>query len=129
MKKGNLKKTLTILFFIFFFGAFLGTLVHEFIGHGLTTLIFGGKITHICVLFLELNQESIFFNPCINHSGYFGYLGWQFEEIDALSYGFITIMGPISTFFISIISSFVILFKKSSLEILDTSYQFFLYIF
>src|SRR3989344_1164311 len=106
MKKGFIKKFTIILTFLLFFGLFFGTLIHELIGHSLTATIFGVKVTKVCVLFIEISANNMSLNLC-----HFGATHFQTEDLNDINYGFITIMGSVSTFIISLISSFILLFK------------------
>jgi len=135
------KKICVLLVIVLFFGAFLGTLTHELIGHGVTTILLGVKITEICVLFFKINQEGSSFTSCLSNNGFFGGLTIKFEESTPINYWFVAIMGSLSTFLVSILFSFILLFKKKltgylkqilivfSLYFVDLLYGFFKILF
>lgn len=105
--KLNSKKIITTLILILIFGVILGTLCHEIIGHGLTAIILGGKVTEICIITFQINSSGVQFNPCV-----FGYMNYNLNEETPLKYGFILIMGSVFTFIISLIATLILLFKK-----------------
>jgi hypothetical protein len=137
MNKDVIKKVAIIFIMVLFFGTFLGTLMHELLGHGMTAVLFGGEITKVCVLFFEANSQGLLLNYCGKAYGFiFGYVTYNLENINMLSGGFTTIMGSVFTFIISLIFSFIILLKKKfsgyskyiltifSLYFLDIIYNF-----
>jgi len=108
-----MKKVLKLIFILcfLFFALFIGTLVHEIIGHGLTAVFLGGGVSKVCVLFLKFDSAGLEITPCASNNNFFGWINWKFEEY-GLNYKFSVIAGSLSTFIISIFSSFFILFKK-----------------
>lgn len=110
----NKKKLIKYIFWIIFcllFTLIFGTMLHEFVGHGLTGIYYGGEIDRVCVLFINYNlsTEKIFIEPCI-----FGKT-WTLipeENINNDTLSIFTVMGSIPPLIISIIFTLVILFGK-----------------
>lgn len=108
MKKKTIKKVTIYLALVFIFGALLGTIFHEVIGHGLAVIIFGGRITEVCIFTFQFGDSGLSVAPCI-----FGRINYKFlHEQTPLQYGFIIIMGSISTFIFSLFASVILLLKK-----------------
>jgi hypothetical protein len=114
MKKRMILGAVVSLLLLLVFGNFVGTFVHELGGHGLTAILLGGKVTSICVLFVDVDSSGLHFVPCIVKYGInfaFGRANYDFEHITPLQYGYITMMGSLITLLVSIIFSFVLLYK------------------
>ena len=92
------------------FGLILGTIFHEIVGHGVTAMLFGDKVTAAEILFLKINAQGISLVP---FSG-FGAL-WHKNTTNPtmLSLIFITLMGSFAPLIASIIFSLLLLLTKS----------------
>lgn len=73
MKKKTIKKVTIYLALVFIFGALLGTIFHEVIGHGLAVIIFGGRITEVCIFTFQFGDSGLSVAPCI-----FGRINYKF---------------------------------------------------
>jgi len=109
MKKESWIKYTSWIILCLLFALIFGTLTHEFLGHGLTAVYYGGNIERICVLFLNYENSSFFIEPCI-----FGRV-WTLipeENINNLSMTIFTIMGSVTPFIISLLSLLIIIFAN-----------------
>jgi len=88
------KKTILLSILFIIISAVLGLLVHEFIGHGLTCLLLGGKI----------NSFGFLTNGSVGYISTSGLTGWQ--------NGVMLLMGTLSTLILGIL---ILLFRQLNL--------------
>ena len=99
-------------------GLVLGTVIHEFVGHGLTTYAFGGNVTRYKASIISYQNNILRLNPFYIgggiDSGWYEYnnrsLDWG--DYNPFAFGFIAIMAPVVALLISLTASIIILAKK-----------------
>ena len=115
MKRGK-RNTIRIVyklifwaFMLLFFGLILGTISHEILGHGITSLFFGNKIIAVEILTLKINSHGLNFVP---FSG-FGAIWYENTTNPTLLSGIIIkLMGSSFPLIVSLLASLYLLLKK-----------------
>src|SRR5262245_10791560 len=77
----------------------LGTMCHEIVGHGLTAVLFGGRIERVHIL-------GVRFDPGISWEGWMGYYGYCYitPTGSARTEHWVSLAGSLSTWAVSVIA-------------------------
>lgn len=128
--KHKVPKLITFISLLFLLGLVLGTITHEVIGHGLTAIAFGNRLTAVQILVFRFDSNGISLVP---FSGFGRVFFGDTSKYDP----FITLGGSLITLVVSIVFTFLLLLKKSkgirkfilicfSLYFIDTIYNYIL---
>jgi hypothetical protein len=82
-----------------------GTVVHELIGHGLTTIALGGKVTHVVILGVQFYPSIAFVNwPIVDGYGYIDTEGLAAGPRQHLA----RLAGSMSTWLVAVMASLLL---------------------
>ena len=100
-------RTCWISFLIVAFDVVVGTAWHEIVGHGLTAVAFGARITYVEVVGFQLFPEIRW----VGATGYFGYCGDSGVEGDAAR-ALILLDGSLSTWLVGVTGACLLYLRR-----------------